>query len=174
MIRTALYVVRGGYGALQLANPAVVSGRLLHADLDARGQGVARVLGARQLAQALASGPAPGYPVLAVGAEVDLLHAASMVALAAVGRHRRPALTDALIAAAFALAGALACREAANHPPQPGNAVRDLRRKWADRVATACVPGYPEHPAGARSAVGTIPGRIYAGPVCPTCPNPKR
>lgn len=151
LIRAALYVIRGGYGALQLTNPTVVSGRLLHAPLDSRGQGVARVLGARQLAQALASGPAPSYPVLAVGVEVDLLHAASMLALTLVRRRRRAASTDALIAGAFALAGALAAREAAYDPPrQPGNAVEELRQKWADRVATACVPGYPARSARAR------------------------
>lgn len=154
-IRTALYVVRGGYGALQLTSPTLVSGRLLRARLDPRGQGVARVLGARQLAQALASGPVPSYPVLAVGVEVDLLHAVSMLALALVGRRRRAAFTDALIAGLFTLAGALAAREAAHEPPrQPGNAVQQLRRKWADRVATACVPGYPAR-SGASRAHGT-------------------
>ncbi len=141
-IRTALYVIRTGYGSLLLISPALVSGVLLGRRPDARGQGVARMLGARQLTQALASGPAPTYPVLAVGAEVDLLHAASMLALAV--RRPRAALTDALIAAAFALAGALAAREAAHEPPpQPGNAVQELRQKWAERVAAACVPGYP-------------------------------
>ena len=153
--RAALYVIRGSYGALQLTSPALVSGRLLRARLDGRGQGMARVLGARQLAQALASGPVPGYPVLAVGVEVDLLHAASMLALALDGRRRRAAFTDALIAGAFALAGALAAREAAHEPPpHPGNAVQELRQKWADRVATACVPGYPAR-SGASRAHGT-------------------
>jgi len=143
-IRPALYAVRGGYGALQLTSPTRVSGWLLHRRLDAHGQGVARVLGARQLAQALASGPVPSYPVLAVGVGVDLLHAASMLALAISGRRRRAALTDALIAGAFAVAGALAARQAAHEPPpQPGNAVQELRQKWAGRVAAACVPGYP-------------------------------
>lgn len=81
--------------------------------------------------------------MLAVGVEIDLLHAASMLALALDGRRRRPALADALIAAGFALAGALAAREAAHDPPpQRGNAGQELRQKWADRVAAACVPGY--------------------------------
>ena len=163
-IRAALYLVRGGYGALQLSSPTVVSGRLLRRRLDGRGQGVARVLGARQLAQALASGPLPSYPVLAVGVEVDLLHAASMLALALAGRRQRPALTDALIAGAFALAGALAAREAAHEPPpQPGNAVQELRQKWADRVATACVPGYSARSGASREHGSTIPDRRHAG-----------
>jgi hypothetical protein len=150
--RAALAVIRGGYGVLQLASPTLVSGRLAHARLDARGQAVARPLGARQLAQALASGPVPGYPVLALGVEVDLLHAASMLALAFDGRRRRAALADALIAGGFALAGALAARKAAQEPPpQPGSAVQELRQKWADRIATACVPGYPTRRDPARA-----------------------
>ena len=150
-IRAALYLVRGGYGALQLASPTLVSRRLLHGRLDTRGQGAARVLGARQLAQALASGPVPNYPVLALGVGVDLLHAASMLALAVTGRRRRAAFTDALIAGAFAAAGALAARQAAHEPPRrPANAVQELRQRWADRVATACVPGYPAPSARAR------------------------
>ena len=144
--RAALCVIRGCYGALQLTSPTLLSGRLLRVRLDARGQALTRVLGARQLAQAVASGPAPGYPVLAVGVEADLLHAASMLALALAGRRRRATFTDALIATAFALAGALAARQAAHEPPpQPGHAVQELQRKWADRIAAACVPGYPGH-----------------------------
>jgi hypothetical protein len=174
-IRTGLYVVRGGYGALQLISPTLVSG-WLRCRLDARGQSVARVLGARQLTQALASGPVPGYPVLAVGVEVDLLHAVSMLALALADQRRRPAFTDALIAGAFSLAGALAAREAVHQaPPQPGNAVQELRQKWADRVAAACVPGYP-----ARSGAGRAHGTarfltvFMRGAILPPDPSPKR
>ena len=44
--------------------------------------------------------------MFAVGAQVDTLHATSMLLLAAAGRHgRRAALTDALTEAAFAAAG---------------------------------------------------------------------
>lgn len=115
-LRKTLYVIRGAYGALQLTSPTWVSGTLLHARLDARGRGVARVLGARQLTQAVLSGPVPGYPVLAAGAAIDLIHAASMLALAADGRRRRAALTDALIAGGFAAAGAAAARQAKREP----------------------------------------------------------
>jgi hypothetical protein len=175
-VRIALYVARSGYGALQLTSPGLVSGALLRRRPDARAQGVARVLGARQLGQALASGAAPSYPVLAVGVEVDLLHAASMLALALARRRRRAAFTDALIAGAFALAGALAAREAAHDPPRrPGNAVQELRRKWADRVAAACVPGYPAR-SGASRAHGTarfLTGSTR-GTILPSGPSQKR
>jgi hypothetical protein len=144
--RTALSVIRGGYGALQLARPTLVSSRLLRVPLDARGQALTRLLGARQLAQAAASILTPSYPVLAIGVEVDLLHAASMLAFALAGRRRQATYTDALIAGAFALAGVLAAREAAHEPaPQPGHAVQELQQKLADRIAAVCIPGYPGH-----------------------------
>jgi hypothetical protein len=78
---TLLELVRGGYGALQLAAPGMVARALLNRRLDTRARTLSRVLGARQLAQALASGGSPSCPVLALGVEVDLLHGGSMVAL---------------------------------------------------------------------------------------------
>ena len=131
------------------------------------------MLGARQLVQALASGPVPSYPMLAVGVAVDLLHAASMLALALTGVRRRAASTDALIAGAFARAGALAAREAAHDPPRrPDGAVQQLRQKWADRVAAACVPGYPAR-SGASRAHGTASLRTGStrGTVLPPGPS---
>lgn len=143
---TVLEAVRGGYGAVQLARPRLVADRLLAAPLDRRGRGVARVLGARQVVQALASGRSPSYPVLALGVEVDLLHAASMLAVAlADRRRRRPALTDALIAGSFAFGGALAARAVGRRPsvPEAPTGLDRLREQWADRLAQALVPGYP-------------------------------
>ncbi len=157
---TLLGAVRGGYGVLQLAAPALVSERLLGRPLDPRGRAAARILGARQLGQAVACGRAPGYPVLALGVEVDLLHALSMLGLAAVSPSRRPAaLTDTLIAASFAAAGALAARAASAErpPPGPGGALGQLRQDWADRLAGALVPGY----RAGRGAM--IPDRLRAG-----------
>jgi len=142
----ALEAVRGGYGVLQIARPGLIADRLLTDALDRRGRGVARVLGGRQLLQALASGRTPSYPVLALGAEVDLLHAASMLAVAlADRRRRRAALTDALIAGSFAFGGVAAARAVARQHPAPevpGGLAR-LREQWADRLARAFVPGYP-------------------------------
>ncbi|TKA04810.1 hypothetical protein [Actinacidiphila oryziradicis] len=55
---------------------------------------------------------------MTVGVEVDLLHAASMLALAATSRrYRRAALTDAGISMAFAAAGGIAAHRNAPHPP---------------------------------------------------------
>ena len=67
---------------------------------------VARVLGARQLLQAVVTVVAPAGPVAGVGAAVDALHAGTGVGLAAVSpRWRRIALVDAVLAGAFAAAG---------------------------------------------------------------------
>lgn len=143
---TLLEVVRGGYGALQLAAPGLVAGLLLSRRLDTRTRAVVRVLGTRQLAQALASGGSPSYPVLALGVEVDLLHAGSMVALGIADHRRRSvALLDALIAASFALAGTLADAlvSGADQQRAPvGGALDWLRANWAERLAGVLVPGY--------------------------------
>ena len=70
---------------------------------------VTGVLGARQLAQALLTADRPARAVLALGAEVDLAHSASMIALGLLsGRWRTAAFTDALLAGSFAVAG-IAC-----------------------------------------------------------------
>ncbi len=141
----ALEALRAGYGALQLGRPGLIARRLLACPLDQRGRVVARVLGVRQLGQALASGLRPSYPVLALGVEVDLLHAASMLALGiADRRRRRAALTDALIASSFALGGLLAAHAAPRPHTQPdaAGALDRLRDRCADHLARALVPGY--------------------------------
>jgi hypothetical protein len=102
---------RASYGvALVMAPGAVIylaTGRFP----GRRARRAAQLLGARHLVQAAVTALAPAPGVLAVGAGVDSLHAASMLALAAVSPGtRRAALTDALAEALFAAAGALAGR----------------------------------------------------------------
>jgi hypothetical protein len=66
----------------------------------------AQLLGARHLVQAAVTAFAPLPDVLAMGAVVDAVHAASMLILATAGRGaRRAALTDALAEALFAAGG---------------------------------------------------------------------
>lgn len=165
---TLLELVRGGYGALQLAAPTLVAEHVLNRPLDAPARAVARVLGARQLAQALASGNAPSYPVLALGVEVDLLHAGSMIALGIVDRRRGGiALVDALIAGSFALAGVRAAHVGAREPRPPRGAVDDLREAYAHRLARVFVPGYAAAPGPYPK-----PDRVDAGhPSCHPVPT---
>ena len=67
---------------------------------------VARVLGVRHLAHAIACGVIPARWLIRAGTAADVLHAASMLALAGEDAALRPALlTDAGIAAAFATVG---------------------------------------------------------------------
>ncbi len=128
-----LTLVRAGYGVALvcapgllirlMAGPGAVAGRPRRpAEADAqreaatgsRARVVARALGARHLAQAALTAAGrradPGSPVpLGGGAAVDLLHAASMLALGAIdGRVRRTTFTDAALEMALAAAGAWA------------------------------------------------------------------
>jgi hypothetical protein len=102
----ALQVVRATYGAalVLVPGPAIrlATGRLP----SRRACRVARVLGTRHLIQAALTAAAPGRAVLALGGQVDAVHTASMLLLAAVSRaQRRAAVADALTEAAFAAAG---------------------------------------------------------------------
>jgi len=98
--------IRVGYGAALVFLPGttifLATGRLP----SRRTRRVAQLLGARHLAQAALTAAAPRPEVLAAGALVDAVHAASMLLLAAVSRaDRGAALTDALAETAFAAAG---------------------------------------------------------------------
>jgi len=111
-----LCALRAGYGAALLAAPGAVVRLYSAGRSDPRARAIARLLGARHLLQALVTADRPAPVVVALGAETDLAHAASMVLLAAADPpHRRPAMIDALAAGSFALAGALTTRRA-RHP----------------------------------------------------------
>jgi hypothetical protein len=101
--------VRAGHGLLLLVRPQASVGRLLGRQLTRGERVVARVLGVRQLGQALASAAVPSAAVVETGAGIDAVHALSMVALGVASRrHRRAALASAGVAASFATAGVLA------------------------------------------------------------------
>jgi hypothetical protein len=102
----AMRIMRTGLGAVYLLAPEWVPS-VLSVRVDRRARAVVRILGARYLAQAAMISSAPRTPLAPViGAAVDVMHALSMVALAAVDRRRRRlALADAGAATAFAAAG---------------------------------------------------------------------
>ena len=131
-----LPVVRAGYGMVELAAPGLLAERLLGQRLDPPARLIARILGARHLAQACLSGPAPTAAVLA-------LHTASMIGVAVLSRQWRPAaLISAAAATGFATAGGLATRNARRHPPgrvRHGQAVQ-LRDRWAEQLARYLIP----------------------------------
>ncbi|PRY12054.1 hypothetical protein [Kineococcus rhizosphaerae] len=107
-----LALARAAWGTALLTVPH----RLLHraggpgAD-DDRAVAVARVLGARHLAQALVTGAFPRRTVLLAGAAGDAAHGASMLALARLDpARRRVALLDALVATGWGTATWCAAR----------------------------------------------------------------
>jgi len=103
--RLLVPLARAGYGAALLCAPGPLIGAVTGRPPGPRARTVARVLGARQLAQAAVTVCAPASEVVAVGAVVDLLHAASMFALAAVDQTpRRAEFADGLAATALAVA----------------------------------------------------------------------
>jgi hypothetical protein len=102
----ALQMARAGYGGALLRQPGGAI-RLATGHLPGRRAcRVARLLGARHLAQATLTALVPQPGVFVAGAGVDALHAASMIMLAAADRTaRRAALTDAVVEADFAATG---------------------------------------------------------------------
>ncbi|MGH3549850.1 MAG: hypothetical protein ACRDQU_17420 [Pseudonocardiaceae bacterium] len=104
--------LRTGYGAVLVLAPDPVIRLFTGHRSDQPTRAVARGLGARQVVQGLLCAGAPGRAALALGVEADLVHAASMVGLAAVDQaHRRAGLVDAVCAGSFGVAGlVLACR----------------------------------------------------------------
>ena len=130
-------LARGAWGAALLVAPRVVLERVHHLTVDDKSLIVARVLGARHLAQAALSGVGPSPEVLAMGVWVDCAHAATAVGLAAVDRSRaRGGLTDAGIAAVWAAAGYRDLRSGAVPPPE-----HDRRRDALARLVLRIVPG---------------------------------
>jgi hypothetical protein len=96
-----LCAARAAYGDALLVVPRhALGGRRLGA-AEPGAAGLARVLGVRQLAEALLLARRPARRVLLAGAAVDAAHAASMVVLCALSPRRRR------LAAASAATGAL-------------------------------------------------------------------
>jgi hypothetical protein len=111
----ALQVIRVGYGMVLVLAPGPAIRLATRRPPSLRTCRVARALGTRHLLQAALTALAPQPAVFAMGGQIDAVHAASMLLLAAVGRAgRRAALTDALTEAALAAAG-----WAAGRSPQP-------------------------------------------------------
>lgn len=98
-------LARAAYGALLLLSP----GDVVETAAGESGSGFAtvrRVLGARHLLQAAATGRDPSPTRLLAGAVVDFLHAASMLPVVALGDdHHRGATVSALVAAVLAVLG---------------------------------------------------------------------
>ncbi|MGH8890574.1 MAG: hypothetical protein ACRDV3_12580 [Acidothermaceae bacterium] len=98
-------ILRAGYGSLLLFCPAQMVEVLRAPPDDSTSILIARVLGARHLAQATVTTIAPLRKVVVAGAFVDALHGITDIAMATADpRWRRAASTDAAVA--FTSAGA--------------------------------------------------------------------
>jgi hypothetical protein len=102
----ALQLIRAAYGTTLILVPGpmiqLATGRVP----SRRACQVARVLGARHLAQTALTAVAGRPSAFAAGAGIDALHASSMLFLAAAdGSLRRAALADALAESTFAAGG---------------------------------------------------------------------
>ncbi|MGI8903362.1 MAG: hypothetical protein ACR2IP_06850 [Solirubrobacteraceae bacterium] len=101
-----LTLVRAAWGAALLLAPGTVLRAAPHQQIDHPARTVARVLGARDLAQAAVISRRPTRTWILAGTGVDATHATTMVALALLKPNRRTlALSSAATASAFVLAG---------------------------------------------------------------------
>lgn len=106
---TRLNLVRAAWGTVLLAAPDLIVGRGHSRCTGTVARRTVQVLGGRQVIQSALTAWRPTTAVLTVGAAADVLHAASMVALAVVdARWRGRAAADAVLGSSFAVAGARA------------------------------------------------------------------
>ncbi len=99
------------WGAALLSAPRTILGDLPYCRLDRPARAVARVLGARHLAEAVVTGRGRSRGLILAGAAVDAIHAVTFAALASLRPGRRKlALTNVTTASAFALAGVVEYR----------------------------------------------------------------
>lgn len=104
-------MLRAAWGTVLLSQPRRVLALRDTAGVPGHAVFAARLLGARQLTQAIITALAPTPRVIRLGAAVDTLHACTGVGLAVlVPRWRRTALADAAVAAGFAVGGQLRVR----------------------------------------------------------------
>ncbi|OBG25651.1 hypothetical protein [Mycobacterium sp. E3198] len=137
---------RIGYGIALLAVPSPLLRLVTNQPATERERAVTRILGARLLAQAAATDVRPDAVSVALGAEVDFIHAVTMLAWAAVDRgSRRLTLFSAATAGLFAVAGAAQARRTPRVADAPtGDALATLvrlRHRVAESVARYTLPG---------------------------------
>lgn len=123
-------------GALLLA-PGTTLVKVHHIRVDTKSLFIARILGARQLAQAGLSGADPSPEVLAMGVWVDVAHAATAFGLSIADRSRaRAGITDGLVALTWAGLGYRDLSQGRTPPP-----AHDRRRDQLARMVLGIAPG---------------------------------
>jgi hypothetical protein len=139
-------LARIAYGMLLVMAPNPLLHKVSGARAGKRERTLTRLLGARLLAQAAVTDVRPDAVSVALGAEVDLVHALSMIVWSVVDRNsRRLTLISAAIAGLFAAAGtAQARRTPVVAPPsetgQLVNTLVRLRHQAAAAVSQYTLP----------------------------------
>lgn len=134
------------YGLVLLAAPSSLLRLASGKPATGRERTVTRILGARLLTQAAVTDIRPDAVSVALGAEVDFVHAITMLGWAAVDRGaRRLTLLSAALAGLFAAGGAAQARRTPAVADAPtGDALATLvrlRRRVAETVARYTLPG---------------------------------
>lgn len=130
-------LIRAAWGVSLLVAPETVLERVHGVHVDHKAVVIARILGARHLAQASMSGLDPSPEILASGVWVDSVHSLTAAGLALVDHNRaRAGATDAIIAAAWAAFGWRDLR-AGNVPPRS----HATRRDRLARIVFGALPG---------------------------------
>ncbi len=135
------------YGLVLLAAPSPLLRLASGKPATSREQAVTRILGARLLTQAAATDIRPDAVSVALGAEVDFVHAITMLGWAAVDRGaRRLTLLSAATAGLFAVGGAAQARRTPAVADAPTGDVLAtlvrLRHRVAESVARYTLPGF--------------------------------
>lgn len=141
---SVLNLLRALYGVALLAVPVTVA-RIYTARQPRPGDVLlVRVLGVRQLVQAVACAGPADRAAFQLGAEVDLGHGVTTVGAAVLSRSlRRAALIDTAVAVGFAAGGLLAARAWRPGPALPEGVVGTwcrLRNRSANSIAAVLVP----------------------------------
>lgn len=131
-----LEVIRAGWGAALLAAPRAVLTGMRAVHVDRKALVVTRILGARQLVQAVLSGVNPTPEILAAGVWVDAVHSLTAFGLAVADRNRaRVGVVDGLVAALWARFGL--------HNLHTGTAPPKAHARRRDRLARIVIGALP-------------------------------
>lgn len=136
--------LRAGYGLALLTAPHALLRFATGRPATERRRAVVRVLGVRELTQAVVTALRPDAACLVVSAEVDLAHCVSMFGWAVIGNSRRLAVVSAALAGSLAAVGVAKARRT-TVAPDPASAGRladliRLRNQVAAAVAARTLP----------------------------------